>query len=221
MIYLIAKISSILNNDLTIDVNRFNIVSIERAIESRGNIRLPSWGIISNTGSIEFNDFDGSILNKINANLINANDISCKIFLVNSFLPSCREQITEMMVDNWEYNNETGSIRITLKDDLEEWQNINIPSLNYDPRKQGLEYPESFRMIYNRLQNLTPPKFNMLESYDLDSSTQQILDNNFCRYPLLKEGNLWESWKKLCEVCQCYIYKNSKNRTIFKYSRGS
>lgn len=221
MVYLMAKISSLSNNDLTFEINRFNMESIEREIQSRSNIRIPSWGIMSNTGNISCNDNDGSIVEYINKLIDNKEDIKCKIYIVNSFLKNYRELIAEFNADSWEYNNDNNSIIISIKDDLEEWQNINIPELIYDPRKQGVKYPQSFRAIYNYLQDLTPSKFNMLESYDLDDETQKMLDNSFCRYPLLKEGTLWESWEKLCQVCQCYIYKDSKNRTIFKYSRGS
>ena len=209
-------------SSLSLDINRHNLVSINRKIDTRADNRLPSWGIISNIGNLEFNDNNGSLLNYINEQLLDET-VRCKMYLNNTVIKGASVQIAEMIASDWQYNNDNGVVSVSLKDDLEEWQNINIKALNYDPRKQGATdgYPYNYKWFYEYLYERTPTKFNMTPYAELDEDTKYVLENTWSKYPLLKAGTLWQQWEKICKVCQSYIWKDNMNTTRFATKYGA
>ena len=48
--------------DVSIDLDYNNLISMSGSIFERSDYKLPNFGIISNSGNIEFNDIDGEIL---------------------------------------------------------------------------------------------------------------------------------------------------------------
>ncbi len=205
--------------DISIDINYRNLISLSRSIQDRSDFKLPSYGIISNTGSLEFNDLDGEIRDYAELGMLTSG--LQVVIKINNTLYKTSEQIGVFQTETWDYDNYNRTVSVSLKDELEEWQNINVPALRYYQIIKNNIYAKPLRDIYNYLLNYTPAKFNMLPASKLDRTTINILQNTYIKYPLLEAGTLWESWQKLCEVCQCYIYKNNKNQTVFRYNRGA
>ena len=119
---------------------------------------------------------------------------------------------------NWEYDNNNRKVSVSLKDDLEEWQDINIEGFSYDAKNRPQYTLEWF---YNYLYRETPAKYKMLAFEELDDTTQNILSNCTIRYPMLKSGSLWQQWTKMCQVAQAHIYKLDNGRTTFVYRGGN
>lgn len=201
---------------LNIDLSILEMISINFKRMTSGDYTMPSWGIISNSGSIEFNDLNQRIQEYIKKEMIKQN-LKCTINL-NNTLTMTTKRIATMYTDKWEYDNDSRIVNVSIKDDLEEWQDILVNEISYDPDDTK---EHTFAELYNKLKQLTPSKFNMLNLDDLDLETQSILATTYCRYPLLKSGNLWSSWDKLCVACQLYIYKNSRNETVCSYRLGA
>jgi hypothetical protein len=200
----------------TIDFNRRNLISIGSSIFDRSDIKRPSYGIISNTGELEFNDYDGEFLNYAEQGLLTS-DLPIVIFL-NNTLSKAKQQIATFETREWDYDNDNRSVRVSLKDDLEEWQDITVYKIPYNPTSNSsvsLEYYYTWLRIY------TPAKYKMLAFKELDAKTQEILKTTVIPYNLLDGGNLWSQWQKVCEVCALYIYKNGEGRTVCNYTYGS
>ena len=204
----------------TYDVNIKNIISMKFTINERSDLKLPSYGIISNVGEIEFYDNDKTIL-LLAENLRLEKGLPCNIYLEyygNDETPVYLDNVAQYYTDQWNYDNENFSVSLSLKDDLEEWQDINVEGLNYDPRN-----PQSqpFSYFYKYLHGITTEKGYNMVSYDrLTNETKSILDNYFVQYPLLESGTLWQQWTKLCQVCQFHIYKD-KGIIQCKYLGGN
>jgi hypothetical protein len=208
--------------DISINVDYKNLISLNRNIAYRGDNKLPSFGIISNTGNLEFNDIDGEILDYAEQLLL-TNDLKVEIML-NNTLAKTSEQIGVFQTETWNYDNNNRSVSVSLKDDLEEWQDIQVQGFSYDPRNPSAVLTErTMANLYGWLQNkeITPEKYNMLTFEELDTKTQTILESTIIQYPLLESANLWEQWTKLCEVCGLYIYKNNEGKTVCTYTYGS
>ena len=105
-----------------------------------------------------------------------------------------------------------------MKDDLEEWQNINVEEISYDPRDLTHRNLERF---YGELYNKTPSKYKMKQFSELDDKTKDILSNTWVIYPLLEAGSLWRQWDKLCQVAQAHIKKEDDGTTSFTYNGGN
>ena len=201
--------------NISINVDNRSLIALSREIFDRSDYKLPSYGIISNVGELEFNDLNGEIRDYAEQMLLTS-DLKVYIYL-NNTLSKTTKQIAEMETRDWDYDNDNRSVSVSLKDDLEEWQDIYVETIDYDPRNpnQVLENG-TMKDLYNWLQHWskTPVKYNMLTFNQLSETTQNILKNTKIIYPVLESGTLWQQWQKLCEVCGLYIYKNNVGNQI-------
>lgn len=197
--------------DLTIDIDRKNIQSLECSIFDRADISLPSYGIISNTGSIAFNDIDGEVRDYAEQQILKSG-LNVTIAL-NNTLTKASQTVAVLKTADWDYDSYNRAVTVSLKDDLEEWQEINVPTVEYVPT---ISTSKSAEWFYRYLHEKTPSKFNMLSFESLDSATKAILSGITIQYPFLESDTLWNEWQKLCTLCKLYIYKNSVGNTICK-----
>lgn len=205
--------------EISIDIDYRNLISLNSSITYRGDNKLPSYGIISNTGNLEFNDLNGEIRDYAEQMLLTS-DLKVVINL-NNTLANAYEQVGVFETRDWDYDNNNRSVSVSLKDDLEEWQDIQVDGFGYDPRNpNAVLINKSMSNLYDWLERKTPSKYNMLKFNELDGQTQIILMNTLIEYPLLKNGTLWEQWTKLCQVCGLYIYKNNQGETVCSYTYG-
>lgn len=202
--------------DLNIEINRRNIQSIERSIFDRADTSMPSFGIISNPGSIDFIDFNGEVKDYAEQQILKSG-LDVTIYL-NNTLTKFSEVIAKLKTADWNYDSYNRAVSVSLKDDLEEWQEINVKAINYDPRTPQSQSCEWF---YRRLWEQTPSKYNMQSFAELDEETQNVLSNTIIQYPFLESGSLWNEWDKLCQTCLLHIYKNSNGKTICHYGGGN
>lgn len=219
--------------EVDINIDYRNLISLQRTIYDRSDLKLPSFGIISNTGNIEFNDNDGEVRDYAEMLLLQSG-LKCEINLNNTLVEGASEKIGLFETDQWNYDNDSRVVSVSLKDDLEEWQEINVATIEYDPRV--IEH-KPFSWLYEHLWKLTSNReayvntdgevisgtgnYNMLSLVELDEETQSVLNNTYIQYPLLESGSLWQQWTKLCEVCQLHIYKNNDGVVVCRYNGGN
>ncbi len=205
-------ISSIYTN-LSIELDDTNLLDFERTIMDRSDVKRPSFGIISNTGSLSFIDKDGEVKDYIAQQIISSQNV-ISAYLVNTET-NAREQIVHFNTEQWSYNNSQPLVNVSLKDDLEEWQDINVPAVEYTPTVSTSQTAEWF---YRYLHSKTPDKYKMLSFDELDGETKAVLSGTTIQYPLLESASLWAQWDKLCQLCFLRIYKRNDGRTVCKYS---
>jgi hypothetical protein len=203
---------------VSINIDRRNLLSLERTIYDRADLKLPSFGIISNTGRIEFKDIDGEVRDYAEQRLLEKG-MPCEIKL-NNTLTRKSVVVGKMETDEWDYDEENKTVSVSLKDDLEEWQEINIEGINYDPRNTE---EKSFRWLYEYLHEITTEngRYSMYQFDFLSQETRSILSRTFIKYPMLEAGTLWQSWQKLCDVCQLHIFKNRQGIIECVYNGGN
>lgn len=210
--------------DLSIDVGLGTLLNVEANKTDRSNIDLPSYGIISNSALLEFLDKDGEVKEYAKQLLLKGGlktEISVNDTLVKN--SQKKETVSVMYTETWSYNNKNSNVSVTLKDDLEEWQNIKVEPLII---VEGLDTDnpyikrQSFEVLYKHLYNCTPSKYNLLDFNSLDSTTQDILKNTYIEYPILNGASLWSEFDKLCQVCQLHIYKDV-DKTVCCYLGGN
>lgn len=195
---------------LKIDIDKKNMLSYNGIIQKKADEKFPSWGIVSTTGNISFNDTNGEIGDYADDNIL-IQDLNVNVELFNT-LNKKSSKIGSFKTDTWNYENNSREVSVSLKDDLTEWQDIFIEGISYDPRKAE---SVTAKEIYDYLVGETPAKYNMMSYAELDTITQEILTNTVIPYKLLYDGNLWEQWTKLCEICACHIFKIGNGKTKF------
>lgn len=217
MIEITAKIK--ISDSVEITIDKRNIISFEYGIFDRADINLPSYGILSNTGNIEFNDIDGVIANYANNLLLTSgNTVEC--FLKDT-IRGTQTVIAKTQTDAWDYDSNNRRVSVGLKDDLEEWQDIQVSGISYDPRTNASITAET---IYGRLYEITQGignnKYGIQPFSSLDTETQTILSNTIIPYDIRESGSLWNQWDKLCKLCALYMYKTRNGNVACSYTLG-
>jgi hypothetical protein len=193
------------------------MLSVDCSIFDRSDLKLPSFGIISNKGNIEFNDHDGRVL-RYAEDLRLVVGQKCEITLNNTLVDGASETVGLFETEQWNYDNNNRVVSVGFKDELEEWQEINVPAINYDARNVE---SKPFRWLYEHLWGITTKNYNMLSFEELDDATKSILNYTYIKYPLIKSDSLWRQWTKLCQVCQLHIYKEKNGVIVCRYNGGN
>lgn len=202
--------------DVTISLDYKSLISVSRTIYDRSDIKLPKFGVFSNIANLEFNDFSADFLNYAEQNLL-VGGLDCTLFLNNTIIGQ-QQTIGVFKTDQWQYDNDSRLVSLSLKDELEEWQNIHIDGFSYDARVQE---SKTLKEYYNYLHDRTPAKYNMLAFDLLDDATKSVLTDTIVRYPLLESGSLWQQWDKLANAAQSHIFKRNDGKTTFVYNGGN
>lgn len=230
MITLTAKIY--ISDTEIIEVDRKNMLSIESSIFDRSDLKLPSFGIISNQGNIEFSDYSGEIRLYAESLKLTSGQ-KCEIWLNNTLVEGASKMIGQFETNQWDYDNDNRIASVSIKDDLEEWQDTNVESINYDAQNPiaknvGFFYDYLWELTSNRSftnkngeQHIGKGNYNMLSLNELDNKTKNELNNTYIQYPFLESANLWQQWTKLCHVCRLHIYKNFEGIIVCKYNGGN
>lgn len=201
--------------DLIVNINKFNLKSIDTKTVDRADTSLPSYGVISNSGSIEFYDTNGEIADYAEMQILKSG-LKTSIYL-NNTLAKSSQLIAELSTADWEYDSYNKLVKVSLKDDLEEWQEINIGGFYFDFTNIAVK---PLKEYYIYLYNQTPQKFAMYSYDELSEQTKLILTDTKIKFPYLENDKLWNQWDKICKLAQLHIYKY-KNRTMCTYNEGN
>lgn len=201
----------------TFEINKENLVSFSSDILDRTNTEYPSYGLISNSANLTCIDFGGDMFELITQKILYSGSI-VDIYLDNN-VANTEEQICSMVVQRLQYNNANNQVSMQLKDNLENWQEINVEAEYYVPTVSSSKTAKYF---YNYLykKTLALGNYNILAFNQLNSNVQDILDNTTIEYPILESSNLWEEWDKLCQLCFLHMYIDNTNTVVVEYLGG-
>ena len=214
MITLTATIAREGGNSIVLDYR--NSLSIERSIFDRSDISMPSWGVISNGGKLKFVDTDGSIRALVEQRLLKSG-MAVTITLSNT-ISGASASVGEFFTENWDYDNDSHNVSVSVKDELIKWQKILFTQIKYSPYAYK-DWPA--KEIYEYLNGITPKDFDMLAFNELDEITKTHLSNSKVEFFILDSENLWSAWNTFCEAFQTHIYKNNRGITACKYNGGN
>lgn len=201
---------------VSIDIDRRNIKSLEINLSDRADNRLPSFGIISSSGSIEFIDTNGEVNDYASTSLLQQGlDVTVHL---NNTIAKQNETITAFQTAEWQYDSYNKVVTVSLKDNLQDWQNINFSGFSYNPNSS---IPINGTALYQKLYNATPSKYKMLSYSSLDINTRNHLANLYVIYPFMESSKLWSAWDKFCDLFQTRIYKLIDGSTTCVYNGGN
>jgi hypothetical protein len=207
MITLTAKIT--LADGTIYDIDKRNILSIDTNIIDRGNIVMPSTGIISNSGTIKFVDYDRKINQLVETNALGDSN-KCVIYLSNT-IADVQSPVGTFYTSRWDYDSNNREVIILLQDDLIEWQSIEMADIPLSSPTTALAFLENIKGYLEYYY----PKF---EFDTIDETTSAILQNYEIAYPYLKSGSIWNQFTKICEACGLHIFKNNRNKIVVSYA---
>jgi hypothetical protein len=192
------------------------MLSISSPTAFKSNLNKPDYGVLSMSGNIEFIDYDGSVEALAN-NLLLVEGLKAEIYL-NNTLTGKSVKVGDWITGKWNYEPNDRTVTVTIHDGLENWQEIEVPRVNYDA-KSGKS--KSLWEFYDYLFEITQSNgYNMTHRSDLDTEAKSILQTVVV-YPRLEAGNLWHCWQKLAEAAQSYVYMGQDGIIKFKYDGGA
>lgn len=187
---------------LTLDLDYRSLRNVAHKIIDRSDITMPSYGIMSNSGSFEFKDIDKEVKEYAEEKLLRAN-MSVEFFISNTATQKT-QKIGEAVTSKWNYDNNNYVVSVSLKDDIEEWQNIQIdkqPYYIYSTITTMLD-------VYNSLKSITPTKYRFA---DLSTEVSNRLNSiTLGHTTYIESGSLWSAWDKFGKANALHIYKNKQ-----------
>lgn len=213
MITMYAEIA--LNSDLIEKIDKSIIESITSENKTNFNPNTPTYGIIAGTGSLVFKDTGRKFVKYSSEGLLTAN-IPIKIYVKDTI--SGKKQIVGSWVSkDWKYDVDNDSMRVTLRDDIEDLQDIDVSDtaslINVEDNPiTALElfYYLKGGVIKDEegndkpLMGITPSKFVFEE---LDSDVKTLLESINIQIAYLEAGTLWSFYEGLCKLALLYMYK--------------
>ena len=193
---------------LSIYGDRRNLLSISAPIKDRSDNEQPSYGIISNAGTLSLVDGTREIKEYARLGLLTS-DLDVQLWLEDTQSKK-KQSLGKFKTDKWSYDNINFKVTIDFKDDLEEWQSVLISSTD-------LTFNKTAKNLYDELLELTPSKY-IFE--DLSAETESIFNNISIPYFYYEKGSLWEQWNKLCYLTLSNLYKNENDKIIIKSDIG-
>ena len=184
--------------------DRRNMLSLSAPIKDRSDNEQPSYGIISNSGSLSIIDGTGEIKEYARMKLLTP-DLNVQIWLEDT-LTKKKQSIGKFKTNKWTYNNNNFEVNIELKDDLEEWQNYTISGIRFR------NFNETAFGVYTFISD----EINQIYGYDfvIDEKTEYLLKGIIIENFYLSKGTLWEEFIKLCDIAGLNIYKNNNDEIV-------
>lgn len=171
-----------------------NLLNIEFSGQDRSNPMLPSWGIYSNSGSLEMYDADGDLASlKKEGSLLNS---TINIYLVTD---TRKEQIGSFIIKKVSEPKQDFIIKIEFSDTLTHWQEIQLPEFYY-PYSSTSEDNIFLIDLYKDVARAARV------AVSLTTDARVVLEGIYLPVMKLESGSFWAQMNKICEASACYIY---------------
>lgn len=188
--------------DITIIVDEKNLDSFTYSLYDRESNDEPSYGIVSNSGTLSFVDSTGEILDYITNRMV-AKDLSVNISVMNT-LQKKTELFISAKTSSWEYDNNNFVVTVTLNDNFEDLQNITYTGFPYDEARIIASN------IYNDITSFIPSSFGFPALEELPDNVQLRLLSSLAN-PYMKACSVWDALDGLCKTLGIRIYKEKSN----------
>lgn len=189
-----------------------NLSSIEFSGQDRSDPSLPSWGIQSNSGSLEMYDADGIIITLKKQGILENSKINIYLNVGNR-----KEQIGVFYVSDYESEKQSPKTTIKFKDGLELWTKKQLPYYVYPYTEDSYGYTPIFA---STLLDELRSKTNINIQY-ADKNTEDYLSKLQVNRPMLSSGSFWNQVNKICELSSCYICCDNMGVATIYYNGGA
>ena len=191
---------------LALDLDYRSLRNVSHKIIDRSDITMPSYGIMSNSGSFEFKDIDKEVKEYAEERLLRANMLV--EFFISNTATQKTQKIGEAVTSKWNYDNNNYVVSVSLKDDIENWQDIQIDMQAYYLD----ENMQTMLDVYNSLKAITPNDYVFAE---LSTATKTYLQSiSIGENAYIESGSLWSAWDKFGKANGLHIYKNKQGEVV-------
>ena len=197
-----------ITTELSIDITSSLLIDVRFTGLDRSDVTSPSFGIYSNSGSIEFID-KGNAVKVLKESGLLLNSV-IEIFLSNRYRDT---QIGSFIVSDGKYSLQGGSSKLSFKDRLAVWQDVMIPN-------NKVLSMSAMRLENIRHQIATSVKGLDISTYYGDGAFSRWYDL-WVKTPYVESSSFWAFMTKGCEITGCYISCDEKGRAMIASGGGT
>lgn len=199
---------------LSIYGDRRNLLSISAPIKDRSDNEQPSYGIISNAGTLSLVDGTREIKEYARLGLL-TQDLDVQLWLEDTQSKK-KQSIGKFKTDKWSYDDINFEVTVELKDNLVRLQdNImdNQFELYYYPTIDGNYVIDDVNALYifSKLKTFTE-NLGFIVRELTDSENNFLTNFTIKKFYLLKDS-IWNQWNKFSVITNCHIYE--KDKTVY------
>lgn len=180
-----------------------NLINIDFSGQDRSDTSLPSWGIKSNSGSVEMYDADGTI-----AKLSREGSLANSPIKIYLNVGERKEQIGGFYVTEASQDRQTMGTKIEFQDILISWNEKQMPKYYYPYYPRNISLKDVLDTLVERS--------DITLKYS-DDFTRIRFSRFYIPYPIIEAGSLWAQMTKICEVSSCYIYCDNEGIPTIHY----
>lgn len=204
-----SKFGDAVGSDTKNIIDNTKLISLESSIQSRQSEDDLTFGIISNTCSIEFNDSDDKYKSYAEKGKLQ-DGVETKIYINNSITKS-KELAGTYYTEDWDYDINNKSVSVSLKDGLMNFQNIQNNGYQY------LDKNSYLIDVYNSLKADTEKLGYKFAEIGKDTKLYRYFTTTIGEYLYIEKGNLWDIWQKFCDASSCHMFMNHFGEIEFNY----
>ena len=179
-------IAEITQDDVT-SLSIKNALSISFGALDRGDISdLTNWGCFSNKGEVVFIDSSKEF-----KTISNNDNLKVKIYYASA---SVKKLLATFLIDDFDYEHESGKVTITLKDSLIDWQEQSVDEY-YEFQEETMD--KIHESIYGDISNVSPIDFERMKKTYVNTS-------------YMRKDSKWSNADKLCQanMVRCFCDNN-------------
>lgn len=171
---------------ITYDKNK-GLIEVTRGNQSMADNVLPEYNIVSQYGSLSFQDYNGIVYELITNNKLDRN---LNVYIYKDDIVIGTYETTS----DWNYNIFNNEVSVSLQDRILDWQETIV-------EKKNIDYNVSATQIYAYLLD-----FCKTFTFDVSRETLDFWDTIIVPYFYLESGSLWEQWNKFLTLTQSVLY---------------
>lgn len=189
--------------DITIMVDEKNLDSFTYSLYDREYNDEPSYGVVSNSGTLSFVDSTGEILDYANMRLLK--DLTGVEICISNSITKESQVFIKAFTQEWEYDNDSRVVTLTIADGLSAVLQ-NIPFYNELFHAQKSSGDKAFVEIYNDIYNMVPSYFSMPSYDELSADVKSLIENISADAYKPEEKNLWAAIDAFAKAVGLHIY---------------
>lgn len=197
---------------LSIYGDRRNLLSISAPIKDRSDNEQPSYGIISNAGTLSLVDGTREIKEYARLGLLTS-DLDVQLWLEDTQSKK-KQSLGKFKTDKWSYDNINFEVTVEFKDDLEQLQNIQIEKLPLSNENRTLY--DLYIWLTNLINEIVTNKFNFI----IDDNAQTTLKKINSSTIYLESDTAWNQLTKILDLTGGHIYENYKREVVLTCDFG-
>lgn len=193
---------------ITIIVDEKNLDSFTYSLYDRENNDEPSYGVVSNSGTLSFVDSTREVLDYITNRML-TKELTVSVNVINT---TSKNNKTELFISakasQWEYDNDNFVVTCQLDDQLQDLQDYSFPGIPYN--RESIQAD----VLYDEIVSYAPAYLNIPTFSQLSAEVKNKLLEYDVDYGYAESSSVWDALDGFCKTFGLRLYKKNDNIVV-------